>query len=173
MAKYAVSFPPELVGKRVVFMVDCIASGHQTRCMVKVGDIVVVDRLTSAGHCFSFFDEENAPILPSSTRCRVFMDGHSFGPQLASSNNVFVPFSTKSGGQRGQCLIVQRDDDPTFNVLRRFDHSAERYSFDGDLFVDREQLLDKERATLMVRAALHSVSGFHSVCCRAPRLRSP
>ncbi len=76
--KYEVSFPPELVKKRGVYIVDCILSGYQTRALIKIGDIKFIERITSAGHSFSFFDENNKMILPKDTRCSIFMDGHIY-----------------------------------------------------------------------------------------------
>ena len=44
--------------------INCIFSGYQTRAMIKIGDIKYIQRITSAGHCFTFFDEENKMITP-------------------------------------------------------------------------------------------------------------
>eukprot|EP01083_Nonionella_stella_P175915 614149_1 len=48
----------------------------------------------------------------------------------------------------------QRADDSTFNIWSTFDHQTEHYAMQCGIYVDREQLLEKKRANIVVRAGL-------------------
>eukprot|EP01084_Bolivina_argentea_P128004 226334_1 len=145
--EYLVTFPQELLHKRGVYIVDCILNGYQTRVMIQIGDIKYIERISSAGHCFTFYDEENKLILPQETHLNIWMNGHIFKPKLENNNQIYIPFSTSWNnniGNKLQAIIIQREDDPNFNVLSSFNHSSEKYLFDCDIFIDREQLLEKK-----------------------------
>eukprot|EP01083_Nonionella_stella_P096023 269721_1 len=165
---YTVSFPKELLHKRGVYIIDCIFSGYQTRAMIKIGDIKYIERITSAGHCFSFFDEDNQMILARDTACNIFMDGHVYKPKLENSNKIFIPFSTSDNPPNNQPIIIQREDDPHFNVLSHFQHSSEEYKFMGNVYMDREQLLDKHRVQLLIRSALYVRNTHNGTKCFVP-----
>ena len=160
--QYKILFPQELLHKRGVYIIDCIFNGYQARAMIKIGDIKYIERLTSAGHCFTFFDENNKLIEPKETRLNIWMDGHIYRPKLENNNQIYIPFTTSGNNEQNQPIIIQREDDPTFNVLSCFNHSKEKYSCDFDIFMDREQLLEKQRVKILIRGAIYIKSAIDS-----------
>eukprot|EP01083_Nonionella_stella_P069901 186629_1 len=137
--------------------------GKPYSCRIKY-----IERITNAGHCFTFFDEDNHMISAQQTACNIFMDGHMYKPKLENSNKIFVPFSTSDAPPARQPIIIQREDDPHFNVLSHFKHSSEQYKFMGNVYMDREQLLEKQRVQLMVRCAAYVVNKHDQTQCQIP-----
>ena len=88
--------------------------------MIKIGDIKYIGSITSAGHCFTFYDEDNKLIDPSETQLNIWMDGHIYRPRLENNNKIYIPFTTSEHtilSFQLQRIIIQRDDDPNFNLL--------------------------------------------------------
>ena len=59
---------------------------------------------------------------------------------------MYTPFITSSQNITNQLIIIQRDDDPSFNVLLHFNHTTENYPFVCDFVVDKDVLLEKQNA---------------------------
>eukprot|EP01083_Nonionella_stella_P140227 429446_1 len=137
--------------------------GKPYSCRIKY-----IERITNAGHCFTFFDEDNHMISAQQTPGNIFMDGHLHKPKLENSNKIFVPFSTSDNPPVKQPIIIQREDDPHFNVLSHFQHSSEEYKFMGNVYLDREQLLDKQRVQLLIRSALYIRNTHNGTKCQIP-----
>jgi len=136
-----------LAGKRGVYFVDILSNGYHARCVLKIGDIRSVSRVTEAGHVFQLFDEDNGLIEKGS----IYMSKHLYKSSNARGE-IFVPFTTSPTS--AQKIILERDDDPNFNVLTTFRHQSESYRLQCGIYVDREQLLEKKRASIVLRPAL-------------------
>ena len=80
----------------ISWIVKFIFNRLQTRSLIKIGDIKYIERITSAGHCFTFYDENNKLILPSETSLNIFMDGHIYRPELENNNSIYIAFKTQS-----------------------------------------------------------------------------
>ena len=139
-------WPEEMGKERGIFFVDLIANGQHARAVVKRGTIKFFHRITEAGHVFQLLDEASEVIENG----QIWMSGHSYHSKPENAE-IFIPFTTRPQSQK---IVLQRDDDPQFNVLASFQHQAESYRFQCGLYLDREQLLEKKRATIMVRSAL-------------------
>eukprot|EP01084_Bolivina_argentea_P312265 540606_1 len=141
----AIKWPNELKNKRGIYFIDLIANGQHTRGVIRIGNIKYFHKISEAGHVFQLLDEESNIISDGS----IWMSGHSYHTQ---NNEIFIPFS--NAPKYGQKIILQRNDDIEFNVLASFDHKSENYKFQCGLYIDREQLLEKKRAKIIVRNAL-------------------
>lgn len=142
-----IKFPPELINKRGVFFLDLLSSGKHARSVIKVGDIQYVSRISEAGHVFQLLDENNQIISNS----RLYMDKQMF-TSIPSTGEIILPFSTRP--KKKQSIVLERVDDPTFNVFSHFHLQSESYNLQCGIYVDREQLFEKKRAEIVVRAAL-------------------
>eukprot|EP01083_Nonionella_stella_P301896 1038317_1 len=141
-----IDFPKALNGTRGVYFVDVISNGRHARSVIKIGDIRFVSRVCEAGHVFQLLDEESKVIQNGS----IFMSKHVY--KTDENAQIFIPFTTR--GQSSQQIILERADDATFNILSTFDHQTEHYAMQCGIYVDREQLLEKKRASIVVRAGL-------------------
>ena len=102
---------------------------------------------TEAGHVFQLLDESNNLIK----RCNIWLSGHSYKSD-PKNGRIFIPFTNVD--KREEFILLERDDDATFNVCTTFHHKKEQYKFDCGFYIDREQLLEKKRGVVMIRPVL-------------------
>ena len=74
------------------------------------------------GHEFRLYDEKNELIK----NCKIWMSGHSF--KSNKNGKILIPFGNSN--DKNEVILLERNDDPTFNVLSSFFHESEKYSFD-------------------------------------------
>ncbi len=129
-------------GKRGVWVVDFIGNGHKSRAVLHLGDLRATERLTSAGHEFTVMDEANRRL----TNATLWMAGREYTPD--PDGTVTLPYSTKPGPQT---LVLQHDG---FGSLHAFEHQAEKYQLHAAIHVERETLLNRRQARLLVRPSL-------------------
>ena len=95
-------------------------------------------------YCFTFYDENNELLLPSQASLNIVTDSHIHKPELENNNSIYIPFTIESYEKYIQPFIIERDEDPSFNVLSRFKNVTENYSFVCDFLVDKEVLLERQ-----------------------------
>eukprot|EP01083_Nonionella_stella_P305531 1066243_1 len=142
----ALDIPKEIRNKRGIYFVDLLSNGVHARSVLRIGHIDFVERISEAGHVFTLFDENNQVIRNAS----IYMSGHLYKTKPDKSE-IFIPFTRHSGTKQ---IILQRDDDKQFNVLSTFNQQYESYELECGIYLDREQLLEKKQASIMVRSAL-------------------
>jgi hypothetical protein len=133
---------PDLV-KPGVYVVDFIGNGQSSRAVIRKGQLRHLVRTTTAGHVFTVLDEQNRR-LPQAT---VWFGGREYTPN--AQGDVAVPFSNTP--QR-QAMVLQHGD---FCALDYFQHQAEDYALAAGIYVDRESLLRRQKATVVVRPQLY------------------
>jgi len=79
----------------------------------------------------------------------VWLDGRKFTPD-EKSGSILVPFTQQPGAKP----VILADAAGEFATLASFEHHAEEYRLDAQIFIEREQLLARREATVAVRAAL-------------------
>lgn len=125
-----------------VYVVEFIGGGISSRALLRKGRLRFLERSGSAGHAFRVLDEKRNPLKDAS----IWLSGREFRP--GEDGEIRVPFSTAPGRQP----IVLRHGD--LATLETFEHQAERYDFVSGLYVDREALLRKREAAVIVRPSL-------------------
>ncbi len=110
-----IDFPEQLNGKRGVYFVDIFSNGIHSRCVIKIGDIRYITRISEAGHVFQLLDEENNLIKNDP----IFMSATHFTARPNVSQNI----------------ILQRTDNPTFDVLTNFNQESESHSMHCGVYV--------------------------------------
>ena len=131
---------PELK-KPGVYVVELIGNGRSSRALIKKGTLRYLERIGSAGHAFTILDEDNHP-LPDAT---LWLGGREYLPK---DGEIMVPFST----QPGRVRMLMRHG--ALTTADDFLHRAETYRLVGGIYVDRESLLAKKKADIVVRASL-------------------
>ncbi len=132
---------PELA-QRGAYVVELIGNGRSSRALVLKGRLGVLQEITPAGHAFTVLDEDNRR-LPDA---RAWLGGREFAP--GADGRFVVPFST---APQTETLIVQHAG---FASPVQFMHLAEAYDLTAGLYVDREALLRRETAQLVLRPVL-------------------
>ena len=127
---------PQLKG-RGVWVVELIGNGKSSRALIQKGQLRLHQEITAAGHSFQALDAPKASI---------WLGGREFSP--GDDGRIHIPFSTQP---KTDTLIVR---DGNFASLVRFKHLAETYQLHAGIYVDRESLLRRNKATLVVRPVL-------------------
>ncbi len=133
---------PELT-KPGVYVVDFIGNGQSSRAVIRKGQLRHLVRTTTAGHVFTVLDEQNRK-LPKAT---IWFGGREYTPN--DKGDIVVPFTNTP--QR-QAIVLQHGD---FCSLDYFQHQAEEYSLAAGIYVDRESLLRRQKALVVVRPQLY------------------
>ncbi len=132
---------PELK-TRGAYVVELIGNGKSSRALVQKGRLGVLQEVTSAGHSFTVLDETGRR-LPDA---HAWLGGREFIP--GADGRILVPFST---APQANNLIVRQGG---FASLVRFNHLAETYDLHAGLYVDRESLIRREKAKVVLRPVL-------------------
>lgn len=142
------SFPT--LSKPGVYIVELIGGGISSRALIRKGKLRFVERVGAAGHVFTVLDEARNVVTDAS----IWLGGHEYRPnaQASADGSITIPFSARPGRQ----TILLRQG--AITALETFQHQSEDYALSAGLYVDRESLLKKKEATLVVRAGL-SVNG--------------
>ncbi|MCY2991239.1 MAG: hypothetical protein NTY19_25705 [Planctomycetota bacterium] len=126
-----------------VYVIDFIGNGQSSRAVIRKGQLRHLVRTTTAGHMFTVLDEQNRK-LPKAT---LWFGGREYTPN--DKGDIVVPFTNTP--QR-QAVVLQHGD---FCALDYFQHQAEEYSLAAGIYVDRESLLRRQKAQVIVRSQLY------------------
>jgi hypothetical protein len=132
---------PALAGPGV-YVVELIGNGKRSRALVRKGRLDFLVRTTPAGQEFTILDEAGAK-LPDG---QLWLAGHVYAAD--KDGHVMVPFSNAPGKQTIVLISGQAAS------LASFEQQGEAYSLPCGFYVDREQLLRGQNATLLVRPRL-------------------
>jgi len=147
-----------LEGRRGVFMVDLIGNGVTTRALIRKGELRFIydqERGNANGYVFKIFNESNEMVK----NARIWMDGKDYDSD--DKGNVAIPFSTDATHQ--ELIILQDRDVKGSATLQRFHREKPEYTLECGMYIDREQLLRKKAARVIVRATLFMNSEIISV----------
>jgi hypothetical protein len=125
-----------------VYAVEFVGGGKRARALVRKGQLRCAERLTTAGHLFTVFDEDGAAVKDA----RLWLAGREHLPR--EDGTILVPF-TNEPGQR--TVVLSRGE---LVSLDRFRHCAEAYKLDAGLHVDRESLIGGKAAKILIRPTL-------------------
>ncbi|MCK5802478.1 MAG: hypothetical protein KAI66_06580, partial [Lentisphaeria bacterium] len=125
-----------------VWVVEFIGNGRSSRALIRKGDLRHFLRSGSAGYVFHVFDEASRRV----TDAALVLGGRRF--EADERGEIVVPYSTKGGNV--PFVLEHRG----FAVRRSFAQGTERYTLDVSFHMDRESLLARNRAKLLVRARL-------------------
>jgi hypothetical protein len=129
---------PELKG-RGVFVVELIGNGKSSRALVQKGRLDTLQEVTAAGHSFTVLDETGKRVTDASG----WLGGRDFAPDKEGC--ILVPFTTAPKSEK---LVIRKEG---FATLVSFNHLAENYTLKAGIYVDREALIRREKALIVLR----------------------
>ena len=129
--------------QRGVYVVEFIGNGRSSRALIRKGRLRYLERLSSAGHVFSVLDESNRKV-PEAV---IWLAGHKYEPD--EDGLIVIPFTARPTRQP---IILSRGN---FSTLDAFSHTAETYSLAAGIHVDREALIQGQKATVLIRPVLY------------------
>lgn len=125
-----------------VYVVDFIGNGRSSRALIRKGRLRHLVRTGAAGQTFTVLDEEGQAVKNAS----IWLSGHDY--TAGENGTITVPFSTAPGPQP---IVISRGD---FSSLDQFFHEGEAYGLTAGIYVDRESLLKRKKAEVVVRPSL-------------------
>ena len=159
-----------LSGRRGIFIIDMIGKNISTRAFIRKGELRFIYEQTDGGYDFYVFDENYNQIM----KPKIYMDGveytvtkkkakeekKGYGDEEKGGNGaekpgkITLPFSSDID-RAEQLIIIEDSTNPSSAVLRSFRRQCKTYELRGGFYVDRENLLSKQQAKLLVRSNLY------------------
>ncbi|MBN1441078.1 MAG: hypothetical protein JXA90_00145, partial [Planctomycetes bacterium] len=130
------------LARRGLYVIEFIGGGKSSRALVRKGRLSYQERITTAGHEITVVDEGGRK-LPLAN---LYLEGHHY--EADESGTILVPFTTRPGRQP---IVLAEGDLATLEWL---DHRAEQYQLAAGIHVEREALLSRRKALVMVRPSL-------------------
>ena len=131
------------LNKPGVYVIDFIGNGKSSRVLVRKGNLRFVARTSTAGHIFNVLNEKNEHLKTAS----LWIGGHEYTAD--KEGLITVPFSN----QPGRTPVVLRNGD--FTTLDYFNQESENYTLLAGIHVDREQLIKRKNANVLIRPQLY------------------
>ncbi|RMG10209.1 MAG: hypothetical protein D6731_17895 [Planctomycetota bacterium] len=132
---------PQLRGAGT-WVVEFIGGGRSSRALVRKGTLRCLERVSAAGHVLRVVDERGRHV-PEAT---VWLGGREYLPDEAGE--VVLPFSNQPGTRR---ILLRHGSLTAVDV---FEQRSEDYELHAGFAVERESLLPRAEAQLLVRASL-------------------
>ncbi len=129
-------------GGRGVYVLDFIGNGKSSRALVRKGRLRHLARTSSAGHVITVLDERNRKQNDAS----VWLAGRQY--EADDKGAITVPYSNRPGTQP---IVLSSGN---FSSLDYLNHQSENYSLRAGIYVDRESLLNRRQANVVVRPGL-------------------
>jgi hypothetical protein len=131
-----------LLKKPGVYVIEFIGNGMSSRALICKGQLRFVERTGTAGHIFNIMDDQNKAVV----NAKLWLDGHEYSADKDGA--IHVPYSTRPGLQS---VVLIQDQ---FASLSQFHHFGETYTLNAGFYVDRESLLKRRSAKLLIRPVL-------------------
>ena len=125
-----------------VYVVDFIGNGISSRALIIKGRLDFIVRTTTVGQIFQVIDSKKKVVKES----ELWVGGTHHTSN--EDGEILVPFSSNAG------LTSIVISDGQISTLHQFNHEAEKYSLSAGISVDREALLQRKLAPVMIRAGL-------------------
>lgn len=124
-----------------VYVVELIGNGVSSRAVVRKGRMTFTERIGSAGHAFTLYDDAGRIVKDAV----LWMEGVEY---KAENGEMHVPFS---GKPKKQNIVFTGKG---YSVLRDFQHLGENYELKASMYLGREQLVAGKQCTVTIRPEL-------------------
>ncbi|MFM8930997.1 MAG: hypothetical protein ACKOS8_03840, partial [Gemmataceae bacterium] len=132
---------PELKGSGV-WVVDLIGAGRSSRALIRKGKLRPLVTVTPAGQAVRVIDEAGKPVIDAS----LWLGGKQYKGDEAGV--ILLPYASSPGRKP---LVLERGNQASLEMI---DHLAESYALSAGFHVERESLLARGQAELLVRPQL-------------------
>ena len=130
------------LNRRGVYVIDFIGNGKSSRALVRKGRLRYLARTGVAGQVLTVFDEQDR-LQPKAT---LWMSGRLYTPD--KDGTIALPFSNNPGRQP---VVLALDG---FSSLDELSLESEDYKLAAGIYVDREELIARRKAQVLVRPQL-------------------
>lgn len=142
---------PKLTG-RGIWIVECISEGVSCRSLVRKGSLHLVTRNTANGQVATIFDETSTPAHPAT----LWLKGKAYPTD--KEGNLTLPFASSARSEKVILSAPQTNDssDQSASLASSLYLKRDKtdYTLELNAGTDREQLLARKTATLLIRPRL-------------------
>ncbi|MEO1997134.1 MAG: hypothetical protein ABGZ17_17845 [Planctomycetaceae bacterium] len=135
-------FPFPKLKRRGVYVIDFIGNGRSSRVLIRKGRLHSLMRLSSAGHVFTVLNEAHA----LQTKASIWMGATEYRSDKQGA--IVVPYSNQPN--RRPIVLTAGG----VSSLNSFHHLSERYALTAGIYVNRESLLSRRKAEVVLRPTL-------------------
>ncbi len=125
-----------------VFVVELIGGTKSSRALIRKGNLRLRERTGAAGHVLKVYDGEDAHLKGAT----VWLEGREFRPN--DRGEVLLPFGSQT---QTRAVLLRHGNLAT---LAHVNQRGGRFQFTAGLYVDRESLLRRETAEVLIRPLL-------------------
>jgi len=126
-----------------VYVIDFIGNGLSSRVVVRKGQLRFLVRDHVAGHVLTILDDHNQRVNDAT----VWLAGHEYQP--LDDGRIVLPYSTNAGRVP---IVISRGP---FSSLDFLTHHNESYQLAAGFYVDRESLLNRRAASVLIRPRVY------------------
>ncbi len=127
---------------RGVYVIDFIGNGMSSRALIRKGKLRYLVRIGAAGQVFTILNESNQPV-PDAT---LWMAGTLYTPK--ENGEIVTPFTIAPGKKP---IVLSAGG---FSSLEHVQQASEHYTLVAGIYVDRESLLSRKSAEVVIRPSL-------------------
>ncbi len=126
-----------------VWVIDFIGNGKNSRLLVRKGKLRYLVRTSVAGQIFTILDAKNRKL----SGAKILLGGTEYA---ADKNDglITIPFSNSPARRK---IIISHNGSTSFD---EFNHLSENYQLTAGIYVDREAMLQRKKASVLVRPML-------------------
>jgi len=128
---------------RGTYVIEFIGNGKASRALVRKGSLTYLARSGAAGHVLTVLNESNQKQAEAS----VWLAGKQY--KADKDGAITIPYTNKPGRYP---IILAAGASASLDTL---DHQGEEYALRAAMYVDRESLLKRKTAPLVIRPALY------------------
>lgn len=125
-----------------VYVVDLIGNGRSSRALIRKGQLIAVSRPTAAGQAITVFDENRKVVMDA----KVNLGGREF--KTRESGYALIPYTT---AESTKSIVIHAGGIASLQTIA---HQSEYYDLAAGFYVDRESLLRREKAKILIRPLL-------------------
>jgi hypothetical protein len=133
--------------KQGIFIVELLGNGISSRCIIRKGKLLVIQKGTLAGNLFTILDE-NLDICKGSTRTGIWVDNNFHSAN--ASGQIIIPFASSDRINIDAILIHDN-----FASLSKISVNGENYSFKCSYLYSRESIIMGNKARILVQPRLY------------------
>jgi hypothetical protein len=137
-----------MINRPGVYVIDFIGNGQSSRALIRKGELRYTIRTTGAGQELTVLNRQGEQV----SNARVWLAGHEY--TAGEQGRVLIPFSSRPGPQSIVITAPLGPAGESFSILGRIQHEGDNYLLQVGWHVDREQLLTRKKAQLIIRPQL-------------------
>jgi hypothetical protein len=126
-----------------VYVIDFIGNGRSSRALIRKGRLRHLVRTSPLGQTFTILNEKSEPVESAT----IWLSGHEYSADK-KTGLIHVPFTATPGRQP---IVISQGG---LSSLDYFQHESENHALTAGFYVDREAMLKRMTAKLIVRVGL-------------------